>query len=416
MNEAFEYRNGELWVEQIKVSNIAREYGTPLYIYSRAALEDNWRSFDQALGEQPHLIAYAVKANSNLAILQCLAKLGSGFDIVSRGELERVLKAGGLPEKIIFSGVAKNADEIARAIEVGIGCFNVESVPELERISQVARTLQKTARIALRINPHIDAFTHPYISTGLKDNKFGIDSDEALPLFQLAASLPFIELVGMASHIGSQLTELSPFVESFERVCQLWETLKNQGILLRQLDFGGGIGVRYIAEQPPEIQTYAQALLERVNNPLLKIILEPGRAIIANAGILVTKVEYLKHSLHKNFAIVDAGMTELLRPALYQAVQDIIPLRQTSSASAAHYDVVGPVCETSDFLGKDRLLSLSPGDMLAVLTSGAYGFSMASNYNTRPRPAEILVDGDKLHLIRHRETIEALFASEQFIT
>lgn len=415
MNEAFAYRQGELWAETIKIADLVKHYSTPLYIYSRAALESNWQAFDQALAPQVHTIAYAVKANSNIAILQCLAKLGSGFDIVSGGELERVLAAGGQEEKIIFSGVGKREDEIARAIEVGIGCFNVESKEELERIGKIAGTMKKTARIALRINPHIDAFTHPYISTGLKENKFGIDSEEALPLFEAAAAMPHIELVGIACHIGSQLTELQPFMETFDLVCRLWLTLKNRGILLPQLDFGGGIGVRYLSEKPPAIRDYAQALMRRVDNPLLKVIVEPGRAVVANAGILVTKVEYLKHSAHKNFAIVDAGMTELLRPALYQATQDIIPVQQHGESVAAHYDVVGPVCETSDFLGKDRALAIKPGDLLAVSTSGAYGFSMASNYNTRPRPAEILIDGDRAYLIRRRETVAELFGSEQLL-
>lgn len=416
MSPTYNYHQGQLWVEKIKVADLAGQFATPLYIYSRSALENNWLALERAMGDQPHLICYAVKANSNIAILNCLAKLGSGFDIVSGGELARVLAAGGSPEKIVFSGVGKSAEEIAQALEVGIGGFNVESAEELTRIAQIAKRLQKTARISLRINPHIDAFTHPYISTGLKENKFGIDSDEAMPLFVFAKTLPYIELQGMACHIGSQLTELQPFIETFDLVCRLWTSLKNQGILLPQVDFGGGIGVNYTSEHPPSFSEYAQALITRVNNPWLKIILEPGRAIVANAGILLTKVEYLKHTPDKNFAIVDAGMNDLLRPALYQAEQDIIQVQQPAEQILSkHYDVVGPVCETADFLGKDRSLAIKPGDLLAVKGSGAYGFSMSSNYNTRPRPAEILVDGEIAHLIRRRETTAELFSSEQLL-
>lgn len=410
----FPVQNGELFAENIAVVDLVKQFGTPLYIYSRNAIESTWMQFNQAMGTQKHQICYAVKANSNLAILNLLARLGSGFDIVSGGELERVLTAGGDPEKIIFSGVGKLDWEIQRGIDIGIGCFNIESAQELLRIQQIAAKLQKKARIAIRINPHIDAFTHPYISTGLKENKFGIDSEEALPLFEQAAFLPNIEVIGIACHIGSQLTDLGPFLEAFDRLFNLWEVLKSRGIMLSQLDFGGGLGVNYISEQPPAIEMYVDALLNRLKQPQLKVIIEPGRSIIANAGILVTKVEYLKHTGHRNFAIVDAGMNDLLRPALYQAEQNIIPVQQRDKL-AVSYDVVGPVCETSDFLGKDRALAIEPGDLLAVLTAGAYGFSMSSNYNTRPRAAEIMVDQDQVHIIRPREQIADLFNSERML-
>ncbi len=406
---------GELFAEQVRVSELVARFGTPLYVYSRATLERHWRAFDHALGHHPHQICFAVKANSNIAVLNILARLGSGFDIVSGGELERVLAAGGQPESIVFSGVGKLAFEIQRALEVGIGSFNVESDVELDRLNQIAGNMGKVARIAIRVNPDIDARTHPYISTGLKENKFGVDAGEAVALYQVATTLPHIEVVGIACHIGSQLTELQPFLDALDKVQQLRLELQQHGIVLRRLDLGGGLGVRYQTEQPPTPAEYGAALLAHLGNDPVQVILEPGRAIVANAGILVTRIEYLKHTAHKNFAVVDAGMNDLLRPALYQAEQDIVPVIVRSEMAAKCYDVVGPVCETGDFLGKDRKLAVVQGDLLAVRTAGAYGFCMSSNYNSRSRAAEVMVDGNKSYLIRPRETVLELFAHEQLL-
>lgn len=412
----FQYQQAQLMAEQVPVKHIAQQYGTPLYIYSRATLERHWHAFNNALGDHPHLICFAVKSNPNIAILNIMARLGSGFDIVSQGELERVLAAGGEPSKIVFSGVAKTETEIARTLEVGIRCFNVESVAELYRINQVAGEMGKTAPISLRVNPDVDARTHPYISTGLKENKFGISVAEARNVYQLANQLPHIQITGMDCHIGSQLTELQPFLDATDCLIVLMEQLKQDGIQLKHLDLGGGLGVPYTNENPPHPSEYASALLDKLKAyHELEIILEPGRAITANAGILVTKVEYLKHNEDRHFAIVDAGMNDMIRPALYQAYMNIIEVDRTLTRDKAVYDVVGPICETSDFLGKQRELAIAAGDYLAQRSAGAYGASMSSNYNSRSRTAEVMVDGDQVHLIRRRETLEELWALERLL-
>ncbi len=411
----FHYQDGELFAEEVPLAAIAAEHGTPLYVYSRATLERHWRAFDRALEGHPHRICYAVKANGNLGVLSVLARLGSGFDIVSVGELERVLAAGGDPAKVVFSGVGKREEEMRRALEVGIHCFNVESEAELERLDRVAGEIGTRARISLRVNPDVDARTHPYISTGLKENKFGISMERAPEAYARAADLAHLEVVGVDCHIGSQLTDVTPFVDALERVIGLVDRLKSDGIRLRHLDMGGGLGVRYRDETPPEPIVHAAALrnlLEDRAHRDLEIILEPGRAIVANAGVLLTRVEYLKHTDHKNFAIVDAAMNDLLRPSLYGAWQAILPLRPRTDLPLTLYDVVGPVCETGDFLGKERELALAEGDLLAVRSAGAYGFTMSSNYNARPRAAEVLVDGTATHLVRRRERVAELFAGE----
>ena len=409
----FQYKNEQLYVEDLPVKQLAEEFGTPLYIYSRATLERHWHAFDSALGKHPHLICYAVKANSNIGILNVMAKLGSGFDIVSQGELERVLAAGGEASKIVFSGVAKSRAEIMRALEVGIRCFNVESVAELHHINQIAGEMGKIAPISLRVNPDVDAHTHPYISTGLKENKFGVSVDEAREVYKLAATLPHVKITGMDCHIGSQLTELQPFLDATDRLIRLMEQLKEDGITLKHLDLGGGLGVTYTDETPPHPSDYAAALLNKLKNYKdLEIILEPGRAIAANAGILVAKVQYLKSNESRNFAITDTGMNDMIRPALYEAYMNIIEIDRTLEREKAIYDVVGPVCETSDFLGKQRELAIAEGDYIAQRSAGAYGASMSSNYNSRPRTAEVLVDGDKAHLIRRRENLSELWALE----
>ena len=409
----FQYKNEQLYVEDLPVKQLAEEFGTPLYIYSRATLERHWHAFDSALGEHPHLICYAVKANSNIGILNVMAKLGSGFDIVSQGELERVLAAGGEASKVVFSGVAKSRAEIMRALEVGIRCFNVESVAELHHINQIAGEMGKVAPISLRVNPDVDAHTHPYISTGLKENKFGVSVDEAREVYKLAATLPHVKITGMDCHIGSQLTELQPFLDATDRLIRLIEQLKEDGITLKHLDLGGGLGVTYTDETPPHPSDYAAALLNKLKGyENLEIILEPGRAIAANAGILVAKVQYLKSNESRNFAITDTGMNDMIRPALYEAYMNIIEIDRTLEREKAIYDVVGPVCETSDFLGKQRELAIAEGDYIAQRSAGAYGASMSSNYNSRPRTAEVLVDGDKAHLIRRRENLSELWALE----
>ena len=413
----FNYKNDQLMAEEISVKQLAQQFGTPLYVYSRATLERHWHAFDSALQGHPHLICFAVKSNPNIALLNLLAKLGSGFDIVSQGELERVLAAGGDANKVVFSGVAKSHSEIERALEVGIRCFNVESEAELLRINQVAEKLGKKAPISLRVNPDVDAKTHPYISTGLKKNKFGVSVERAREVYRLAKTLPHIQIVGMDCHIGSQLTELQPFLDSADRLLILLEQLRQDGIELHHLDLGGGLGVRYSDETPPHPTEYASALLAKFKQyPELEIILEPGRAISANAGILVTKVEYLKSNEDFNFAIVDAGMNDMIRPALYQAYMEIIEADRSLDREAKVYDVVGPICETSDFLGKGRSLAIAAGDFIVQRSAGAYGASMASNYNSHPRAAEVLVDGDKAHLIKRRERFEELWACEQLIT
>ena len=409
----FQYKNEQLYVEDLPVKQLAEEFGTPLYIYSRATLERHWHAFDSALGKHPHLICYAVKANSNIGILNVMAKLGSGFDIVSQGELERVLAAGGDASKVVFSGVAKSRAEIMRALEVGIRCFNVESVAELHHINQIAGEMGKIAPISLRVNPDVDAHTHPYISTGLKENKFGVSVDEAREVYKLAATLPHVKITGMDCHIGSQLTELQPFLDATDRLIRLIEQLKEDGITLKHLDLGGGLGVTYTDETPPHPSDYAAALLNKLKDYKdLEIILEPGRAIAANAGILVAKVQYLKSNESRNFAITDTGMNDMIRPALYEAYMNIIEIDRTLEREKAIYDVVGPVCETSDFLGKQRELAIAEGDYIAQRSAGAYGASMSSNYNSRPRTAEVLVDGDKAHLIRRRENLSELWALE----
>ena len=409
----FQYKNEQLYVEDLPVKQLAEEFGTPLYIYSRATLERHWHAFDSALGKHPHLICYAVKANSNIGILNVMAKLGSGFDIVSQGELERVLAAGGEASKVVFSGVAKSRAEIMRALEVGIRCFNVESIAELHHINQIAGEMGKIAPISLRVNPDVDAHTHPYISTGLKENKFGVSVDEAREVYKLAATLPHVKITGMDCHIGSQLTELQPFLDATDRLIRLMEQLKEDGITLKHLDLGGGLGVTYTDETPPHPSDYATALLNKLKDyEDLEIILEPGRAIAANAGILVAKVQYLKSNESSNFAITDTGMNDMIRPALYEAYMNIIEIDRTLEREKAIYDVVGPVCETSDFLGKQRELAIAEGDYIAQRSAGAYGASMSSNYNSRPRTAEVLVDRDKVHLIRRRESLSELWALE----
>ncbi len=408
----FNYRGHELHAEEVPVAAIAERFGTPCYVYSRATLERHWRAFDTALAGHPHLICYAVKANGNLAVLNLLARLGSGFDIVSVGELERVLAAGGDPAKVIFSGVGKRRDELERALEVGIRCFNVESETELERLDELAGAHGLRAPVSLRVNPDVDPETHPYISTGLRENKFGIAIDRVLDVYRRAAAMAHIRIVGVDYHIGSQLTRSAPFVDALRRVLTLVDRLRDEGIGLEHLDLGGGLGIRYRDETPPEPAEQAAVLLAELAGKPYEILLEPGRAIAGNAGILVTRVELLKHTADKHFAVVDAAMNDLLRPALYSAWQAIVPVRPRAQAGLL-YDVVGPVCESADFLGKDRELALAPDDLLAVRSAGAYGFVMSSNYNTRPRAAEVMVDGDQAHLVRRRETIAELFAGEQ---
>ena len=412
----FQYKNNQLMAENLPVKQLAEQFGTPLYIYSKATLERHWHAFDNAFGEHPHLVCFAVKSNPNIAILNIMAKLGSGFDIVSQGELERVLAAGGDAAKVVFSGVAKSRQEIARALEVNIRCFNVESEAELLRINQVAGEMGKIAPISLRVNPDVDAHTHPYISTGLKENKFGVSVEQAREVYKVAATLPNIKIVGMDCHIGSQLTELQPFLDAVDRLIVLMEQLKQDGIHLKHLDLGGGLGVTYTDEAPPHPTEYAKALWEKLSAfNELEIIVEPGRAITANAGILVTKVEYLKSNESRNFAIVDAGMNDMIRPALYQAYMNILEIDRTLAREEKIYDVVGPICETSDFLGKQRKLAIAEGDYLAQRSAGAYGASMSSNYNSRPRTAEVIVDGDKAYLIRRREALNELWQLESLL-
>lgn len=411
----FKYRNNELFAENVAVKDIIYKYGSPCYIYSRATLERHWRAFDQAFGEHAHLICYAVKANSNIALLNLLARLGSGFDIVSLGELERVLAAGGDAGKIVFSGIGKREDEILAALKVGIRCFNIEVSGELDRINRLAAHLGVIAPVSFRVNPDVDAKTHPYISTGLKENKFGIDINQALTEYRRAAVMDNINVIGIDCHIGSQLTETRPFLDALDKILELVSALKAKGIPLHHLDLGGGLGIRYNDEQPPEPADYIKAVLERLGKTDFEILLEPGRAIVGNAGILVTQVEYLKPTSHKNFAIVDAAMNDLVRPSLYSAWQEIIPVNQLSTAQEQTWDIVGPVCETGDFLGKARNLSLSQGDLLAIRSSGAYGFSMSSNYNSRPRVAELMVDDDQVYLIRDREVVSQLWANEHLL-
>ena len=410
---AFHYQANQLFIEQVSVAQLAETYGTPLYVYSRSAIEQQLAAYQEGLGDHPGLICYAVKANSNLGVLSCLAQRGAGFDIVSIGELERVLLAGGDPAKVVFSGVAKKASEMRRALEVGIHCFNVESAAELERLNEVAGELQVQAPISLRVNPDVDAQTHPYISTGLKENKFGVDFRQARAFYQRAAALAHIRIVGMDCHIGSQLLVSKPFEDAVDRLLALVDELKTDGIQLDHIDMGGGIGVQYTEDdQEPDVRAYVGLLVERIKGRDLALVLEPGRSIVANAGILVTEVEYLKSNDEHHFAIVDAGMNDLIRPSLYQAWMDIVPVNKASVGQQASWDVVGPICETGDFFGKGRPLSLQAGDLLAVMSAGAYGFVMASNYNSRGRPAEILVSQGHVQVVRQRETMESLWSLE----
>lgn len=412
--DAFNYRDGELFAEGVALSAIAERFGTPTYVYSRAHIEAQYLAYADALEGTPHLICFAVKANSNLGVLNVLARLGAGFDIVSRGELERVLAAGGQADKIVFSGVGKTRDDMRRALEVGVHCFNVESTDELERLQVVAAELGVRAPISLRVNPDVDAGTHPYISTGLKENKFGIAIADAEDVYIRAAQLPNLEVVGVDCHIGSQLTTLPPFIDALDRLLGLIDRLSDCGIYLRHIDLGGGLGVRYRDEEPPLAADYIKAVRERIDGRDLALVFEPGRFIVANAGVLLTQVEYLKHTEHKDFAIVDAAMNDLIRPALYQAWMDVTAVRPRDSAARA-YDIVGPICETGDFLAKDRQLALEEGDLLAVHSAGAYGFVMSSNYNTRGRCAEVLVDADQAFEVRRRETVAELFAGESLL-
>ncbi|MEC9413653.1 MAG: diaminopimelate decarboxylase [Pseudomonadota bacterium] len=411
----FDYQAGTLHAENVPVDKIAEQYGTPVYIYSRTALENHWKAFDEAFSAYPHLVCYAVKANSNLAVLNVLAKQGSGFDIVSMGELARVLAAGGDPAKTVFSGVGKTEQEIEYALQHGIRCFNVESIPELDRINTVAGRLGKKAPVSIRVNPDVDAQTHPYISTGLKENKFGIAIEDAREVYRSTQAMPHLDVVAVDCHIGSQLTSVSPFVDALERVLSLIDELAEDGIEIKHLDIGGGLGIHYRDETPPTPAEYAQALAPLLKDRELDILLEPGRAIAGNAGILLTKVEFIKPTEAKCFAIVDAAMNDLLRPALYQSWQNIQTVKQHSDTEVVSYDIVGPICETGDFLGKDRELAIKQGDLLAIRSAGAYGFAMSSNYNSRPRAAEVMVEGDKVHLVRERETINDLFAGEHVI-
>ncbi|EXF91872.1 diaminopimelate decarboxylase [Pseudomonas fluorescens HK44] len=412
--DAFNYRDGELFAEGVALSAIAERFGTPTYVYSRAHIEAQYLAYADALAGTPHLVCFAVKANSNLGVLNVLARLGAGFDIVSRGELERVLAAGGQPDKIVFSGVGKTREDMRRALEVGVHCFNVESTDELERLQVVAAELGVRAPISLRVNPDVDAGTHPYISTGLKENKFGIAIADAEDVYVRAAQLPNLEVVGVDCHIGSQLTTLPPFIDALDRLLALIDRLSDCGIYLRHIDLGGGLGVRYRDEEPPLAADYIKAVRERIDGRDLALVFEPGRFIVANAGVLLTEVEYLKHTEHKDFAIVDAAMNDLIRPALYQAWMDVTAVRPRATPARA-YDIVGPICETGDFLAKDRQLALEEGDLLAVHSAGAYGFVMSSNYNTRGRAAEVLVDGDQAIEVRRRETVAELFAGESLL-
>jgi diaminopimelate decarboxylase len=415
MMDNFEYQNGALHCEEVSLRRIADEVGTPTYVYSRDALERAYLAYAEALKGREALVCYAVKANSNIGVLNILARLGAGFDIVSLGELERVLRAGGDPAKVVFSGVGKQAHEIRRALEVGIHCFNIESDAELDRVNAVAADMGVIAPVSFRVNPDVDARTHPYISTGLKENKFGIDIDHALDVYRRAHALANVAVVGIDCHIGSQLTELSPFLDALDRLLVLVDQLADEGIELRHLDLGGGLGVCYTDEEPPAPAQYIDAVIERLGDRQLALVFEPGRSIAANAGVLLTRVEFLKQTGEKNFAIIDGAMNDLIRPSLYSAYQEIVPVQLREDGEVKRWDLVGPVCETGDFLGKDRALSLQPGDLLAVCSAGAYGFVMASNYNTRPRPAEVIVDDNRYSVVRERERLADLMRGEHLL-
>ncbi len=412
--DAFTYRDGELFAEGVALSDIAARFGTPTYVYSRAAIEAGYKAYADALAGNAGMVCYAVKANSNLGVLNLLARLGAGFDIVSSGELERVLAAGGNASRIVFSGVGKSRDDMRRALEAGVHCFNVESRNELERLQNVAAAMEMKAPVSLRVNPDVDAGTHPYIATGLKENKFGIAIDEAEAVYAQAASLPNLEVIGVDCHIGSQLTSLEPFLDALDRLLALIDRLNERGINIRHLDLGGGLGVRYRDEQPPLPGEYIQAVRQRIDGRNLELLFEPGRSIVANAGVLLTQVEYLKHTEQKDFAVIDAAMNDLIRPALYEAWMDVVPVQPHSGAERT-YDLVGPICETGDFLARERNLVLAEGDLLAIRSAGAYGFVMSSNYNTRGRAAEVLVDGEQAFEVRRRETIEDLYAGESLL-
>jgi diaminopimelate decarboxylase len=414
MDTFFPYRQGNMYAEQVPLALVAERVGTPCYVYSRAAVECAWQDYEDAFAAHPHLICYAVKANSNLAILNLLARRNAGFDLVSLGELERVLRAGGDPSRMVFAGVGKRADEMQRALDIGIRCFNVESDSELTRLNEVAARFKKKAPVSLRVNPDVDPKTHPYIATGLKENKFGIPIREALEQYQRAAQMPHIEICGVGCHIGSQLTTVDPFLASLDRLLELAAELERLGVGVRHLDLGGGLGIRYRDETPPRIQDLAGPVLARLGGKDYELLLEPGRSVVGNAAILLTRVEYIKRGEDKAFAVVDAAMNDLLRPSLYGAWQDILPVRRRE-APVQHYDVVGPVCESGDFLGKNRPLAVEEGDLLAIGSAGAYGFSMSSTYNSRPRAAEIMVDGDQMHVIRARETIAELMHGESML-
>jgi diaminopimelate decarboxylase len=426
MSDSFQYRGGQLHAEGVPLADIAARFGTPCYVYSRAALTDSFREFSGALQGRDHLVCYAVKANSNLAILNLFARLGAGFDIVSGGELQRVLAAGGDARKVVFSGVGKRADEMRMALEAGILCFNVESAAELDRLNEVAGNMGRIAPVSLRVNPDVDAKTHPYISTGLKQNKFGVAYGEALALYRRARGLPYVRIAGIDCHIGSQLTETSPFIAATEKILALVDALAADGIHLEHIDLGGGLGIRYRDETPPAIADYVAALLGALRGRSEKLIFEPGRVLAGNAGLLLTRVEYLKHGEEKNFAIVDAAMNDLMRPALYDAYHEIVPVQLPPQPAPGGrggegekrfsiFEIVGPVCETGDFLGHARMLNIAPGSLLAVRSAGAYGMSMSSNYNTRPRAAEVMVDGSAIHVVRERETVAELYANEKMI-
>ena len=413
--EAFTYRNGRLYAEDIPLSEIARQFGTPCYVYSGKAIEEAWRDFAQAFGHYPHLICYAVKANSNLAVLNLLARLGSGFDIVSVGELERVLRAGGDPARVVFAGVGKRIDEMQRALETGIRCFNIESAAELERLNQVAAKMGLSAPVSIRVNPDVDAKTHPYISTGLNQNKFGIAMHDALDIYIQAARMEHIEIRGVSCHIGSQLTSMEPILNALDRLLGLVDTLERKGIGIEHLDIGGGLGIRYRDETPPSPSAYARAIMARLQDRPYEIIVEPGRAIVGNSGVLLTRIEYLKHTGRREFAIVDAAMNDLLRPALYNSWQDIVPVEPRLAGKPRVYEVVGPICESGDFLGRERMLCVEAGDLLAIRSAGAYGFSMSSTYNSRPRAAEVMIVGDQAYLIRKRDSVHDLMAGEAIL-
>jgi diaminopimelate decarboxylase len=414
MSNYFHYQDDTLYAEQVSLEEIASRFGTPCYVYSRAALTNNLLQFTHALQGKKHLICYAVKANSNLAVLNIFARLGAGFDIVSGGELQRVLAAGGNAQKVVFSGVGKTVTEMRMALDAGILCFNVESDAELDRLNEVAARMGKIASISLRVNPDVDAKTHPYIATGLKQNKFGVPYSDAIALYRKARGLSNLRITGMDCHIGSQLTESGPFIDATEKVLVLVDALSDEGIHLEHLDFGGGLGIRYSEETPPMIRDYIAALLASLHGRNEMLILEPGRVLVGNAGILLTRVEYLKHGEEKNFAVVDAAMNDLMRPALYDAYHDILPVRRENHV-VQRYDVVGPICETGDFIGHARDLQVAPQSLLAVLSTGAYGMSMSSNYNTRPRASEVIVEGDAMHLVRERETLPQLIAGEKLV-